>query len=54
MTTRKRLGRTLALVLTGGLLLQVGGCSAFIVPLLFSVAEQVLLSFLLGALGGGG
>ena len=42
----KRLGRLAALVLTGGVLLQVGGCSTFLVPLALSLGESVLVSLL--------
>jgi hypothetical protein len=53
MTTRKRLTRTFALVLTGGVLLQITGCAGFAGSLFASVAEQVLISFLLSLLTGG-
>ncbi len=44
--------RTLLLVLTGGVLVQIGGCATITAPLLLSLAENVLLSFIFGgALG---
>ena len=49
-----RLARTLALICTGGALMQVGSCGAALFPLVFSFAESSLLSLLFGgALGTG-
>ncbi len=47
-----RLARTLALICTGGALMQIGGCGASLIPIVLSLAESTLLSVLFGgALG---
>ncbi|MHC4063809.1 MAG: hypothetical protein ACYSUQ_05390 [Planctomycetota bacterium] len=48
-----RLRRTVVLVCTGGVLVQVGGCGAILGPTLLSIGEQLLLSLLFGGLLGG-
>jgi hypothetical protein len=40
--------RTLALICTGGALLQLGGCGAALAPTFLGLAENLLLSFLFG------
>ena len=47
-----KLKRTLVLVLTGGMLIQFGGCGTVLAPVALGLAENLLLSFLFGgALG---
>jgi hypothetical protein len=47
MNTSK-LKRTLALVFTGGVLIQFVGCGTVLAPAMLGLAENVLLSLLLG------
>jgi len=44
--------KTLALICVGGLVVQLGSCAATLAPTALSLAEQMLLSGLLGGLGG--
>ena len=46
-----RFVRTMCLVCTGGLLVQVGGCGTAFAPTLMGLGEQLLLSLLLGGVG---
>jgi len=48
-----RFKRTLVLVCTAALLLQVGSCATVLAPTLLGIGEQVLLSALFGGLAGG-
>ncbi len=45
------LRRQAALVCSGAILLQAGGCVTTLAPLALSLGEDLLLTFLLGALG---
>lgn len=49
---RTQPGRVLAAVVTGGCLLQVGGCLSGLAPIFLSIAESTLLSMLLETLVG--
>ena len=51
--TTKRAMRILALVATGGVVLQAAGCASTFAPLLLSVAESVILGTLTGGAVGG-
>ncbi len=48
-----RFKRTVLLVCTGGVLVQIGGCGAILGPTLLSLGEQMLLSLLFGGILGG-
>ncbi len=48
MSKHRSLRRFAALGAVGGCLLQVTGCAAGLAPVLLSLAESVLLSFLFG------
>ena len=45
--------RTLFLGLSGGILIQFGSCATLIAPIALGLAENFLLSFLLGGVLGG-
>lgn len=45
--------RTLFVVLSGGVLIQFGSCATLIAPLALGLAENFLLSALLGGVFGG-
>ena len=49
----RKLIRMTAVVATGGVMLQTVGCGTTLAPLALSLLENVLLSQLLGGLGGG-
>ena len=51
MPNRRPLTRALALGLSGGFLLQLVGCGVGVAPVLFSLAESMVVSLLLGGLG---
>jgi hypothetical protein len=44
----RRITRTIALVLTGGMLFQVTGCGTILAPVALGFGENLLLSLLLG------
>lgn len=48
----KRLIRIVAVVTSGGVLLQTAGCATTMAPLILSLLESVLLSQLTGGMGG--
>jgi len=49
MWTKRRFGRVVALMATGGCLLQATGCAAGLVPAYASLAESTVLRLLLTA-----
>lgn len=51
--SKSRAVRILALVATGGVVLQAGGCATTLAPLLLSLLESILLSTLTGGTLGG-
>jgi hypothetical protein len=48
---KMRIGRAIALVCSGAVLLQAGGCVSALAPLALSLGEDLLLTLLLGGLG---
>jgi len=46
---RRAWKRTAVLLLAGGSLLQVGGCLGALAPVMLSLAESTLLTYLFGA-----
>ena len=52
MMKTSKLKRTVLLVLSGGVLIQIGGCGTILAPVALGLAENLILSFLFGGLGG--